>query len=91
MAVTNSDRKHQRWLHRLAVVADLALSDRLRLAAIRAIQASLPEINPLKHIKPVALLGRVLYPWDERPYLSKYGRYEDRPVSRPPTAIADLW
>lgn len=88
--LSNPDREESRWLHRLQVVADETLPDRLRIAAIRALQAGMADVNPLRHTRAAALLNQVKRPWETRVYLIK-GRTVELPVSIPPVSLADLW
>ena len=80
------DRDRDRWLHRLAVIGDATLSGRVRLAAIRAVQARLPDQNPLKLTKADRLLESVKWPWE-----TKYTNRGDVVVARPAQSLDDLW
>jgi hypothetical protein len=75
---------------RLAVVVDDAQPLRIRLCAIKAVQQSLLEINPLRRERPEALLDRIKRPWELRIYLMG-GRGVERRVQRPPQELSDVW
>ena len=79
-----------RLIKRLAVVVDDAQPLRVRLCAIRAVQAMLPEVNPLRREPPEDLLDRIKRPWELRIFLVR-GRGVERPVQRPPQSLADVW
>lgn len=79
-----------RMLRRLAVVADEAKPEFIRIAAIRSIQKMLPSGNPLAREPSDQLLDRILRPWDSRMYLVA-GRGVMRTVSRPPVSMRDVW
>lgn len=72
------ERKARRRLHRIQVAADRTLSDRIRIAAVKAIQARLEEGNPLKDRKPGELLKTMKQP--------EQMKYPGQPVT-----VADLW
>lgn len=86
----NASESHARLLRRLAVVADEGRPEFIRLAAIRSVQAMLPDANPLARESSDQLLDRVLRPWDVRAYLVA-GRGVMRTVSRPPISMRDVW
>jgi hypothetical protein len=90
-ATTAAERDRRRYLHRLAIAADTTQPNRLRIAAVNAIQASLHPINPLKNIRAEVLLDRVLWPWQERLFKDRLGRTFEAPVRRPPEELSDLW
>ena len=79
-----------RLLKRLAVVVNGNLSDRIRLAAIVAIQKMLPEENPLRAETPESLLDRTLPAWGTRSFLVG-GRAVQRRVLRPVQSLRDVW
>jgi hypothetical protein len=79
-----------RFMRRLSIIVDESRSDFIRLAAIRKVQAMLPEINPIRLQNLEKLLDSVKRPWETRPYLIG-GRPQMRPVKRPPQTIGDLW
>jgi hypothetical protein len=89
-ATREQERQHKRWLHALRIVADTAQPEEMRLAALVRVQAGLPDINPLKHVRTPVLLQRVLPGWAERTYLQN-GRGVLLRVSRPPVSIADVF
>src|ERR1700729_2614845 len=76
------ERRHKRWLHALRIVSDVTLPEEMRLAALVRVQAGLPDINPLKHVRTPTLLQRALPDWAERTYL-RNGRGVMLRVSRP--------
>ena len=79
-----------RLLKRLALVVDCSRSDRIRLAAIRAIQKMLPEENPLRAETPESLLDRTLPAWGTRSFLVN-GRTVQKRVLRPVQSLRDVW
>lgn len=79
-----TENRVRRWLHRLQLVADTTAPFRLRIAAVKALRAQLPDGNPLKGYSPEALLKTVKRPWETRE--------DGTPVWRPqPTRLDDLW
>jgi hypothetical protein len=80
----------ERLRRRLAVVVDEGWAYRIRIAAIRAIQAMLGPNNPLKHTPPDALLDSVKPAWGARLEVVG-GRAIERPVRRPPRSLNDVW
>ena len=90
--MTPNEESHARLLKRLALVVSEEHTYRIRLCAIHAIQASLPNANPLKQVQAEELLDSVLPPWATRPYRNGNGRFEERVVQRPqPLGLADVW
>jgi len=79
-----------RLLKRLAVVVNGNLSDRIRLAAIVAIQKMLPEENPLRAETPESLLDRTLPALGTRSFLVN-GRTVQKRVLRPVQSLRDVW
>jgi hypothetical protein len=83
-----------RWVLRsqLAAVLDVSLPELERLETVRAILAGLPEGHALKlnGATPEKLLTTVDRPDAQRQYMVD-GRYEYRPVSRPPVCLDDVW
>jgi hypothetical protein len=85
-----AEAKRTRLARRLGVVCDDAQTYKIRLAAVKAIQQSLPERNPLRQMTPEDLLESVKRPWNTRLVLEN-GRGVERPVRRPPEGLSDLW
>jgi hypothetical protein len=85
-----NDEYRARLLKRLALVVSDEKTYRIRLCAVRSIQASLPAGNPLKWVEAEELLDRASKPWDSRLYLIG-GRGQLRRVSRPPVSLSDVW
>ena len=85
------ERQQVAFLKWLAVVADYDRPYTVRVAAIRAVLNSLPERNPLRAVPAPELLDRVKRPGDTKLARTQYGRYEQRPVSRPPASLADVF
>lgn len=77
-------------LKRLGVIADYQWSYRVRLAAVKAVQATLREMNPLRSRSPEELLEEIKPHWATKQVVVS-GRAVDRSVQRPPQSLADLW
>jgi hypothetical protein len=84
----SAERKRLR--RRLAVVVDERWPDRVRLAAIRALQGVLIPNNPLRRMTPEMLLDSMKTSWGMRLEVVR-GRAVERPVRRPPQTLSDLW
>jgi hypothetical protein len=82
--------ERKRLLRRLAVVVDEHWPDRVRLAAVRAIQGMLSRDNPLRGAAAGGLLDTVKSSWGSRLEVVG-GRAVERPVRRPPQSLSDLW
>ena len=74
------ERRVLRRLHRLRLIADLNAPYRLRVAAVKAIQSSLQDGNPLKARNPEQLLREVRLPW-----------FTARETVWQPTTLSDIW
>lgn len=74
------ERTTLRRLHRLRLVADPSAAYRLRLAAVRSVQATMTADHPLKNRDPERLLAAVRHPWNSA-----------RDVVWQPTRLDDLW
>jgi hypothetical protein len=86
-----NDRQRRAFTKWLAVAADDQRPYTIRLAAIRAVVSGLPARNPLRAIPAPELFDTLKQPGDTKLARTPYGRFEQRPVSRPPESLADLW
>lgn len=87
----SEERQRRAFLKWLAIAADNERPYTIRLAAIRAIVSELPARNPLRAVTAPELLDRLKRPGDVKLSRTQHGRFEQRPVVRPPETIADLW
>lgn len=78
-----------RLRRRLAVVVDEGLSYRIRISAVKAIQAMMSD-HSISRENPDDLLARVLRPWQTRERLIG-NRMARVPVTRPPVSVMDVW
>ncbi len=85
------ERRRRAFIKWLAVAADNDRPYRVRLAAIRAVVSGLSERNPLRAVPLPELFDRLKSSGDTKLTRTEYGRFEQRPVSRPPQSLADLW
>lgn len=76
---------------RLAIIAS-DMTDFIRLAAIKAVQASLDPRHSKRSANPYTLLNSVLPRWASRLYRHPgTGRVESMTVKTPPLSILDVW
>jgi hypothetical protein len=90
MPVGDREAARVRFVKRLCVVADEEQPDFIRLAAVRAIKATLPTAHPYQVVTAHDLLHSVKPSWESRTYMEG-GRGVERRVRRPPETLADLW
>jgi hypothetical protein len=82
--------ERKRLLVRLMVVAGDEWPETVRVAAVRAVQATLAEHNPLRSEAPKDLLEQVKPLWGTR-LCVEGGRGVTRRVRRPPQSLSDVW